>query len=167
MTACGQVLEAISERLASQNIRAVSAYEEPVFTKKETPLVAVGVRKQELRSAGLSDYLGERYDPVRKDTVEVYGRELKLEISLDVYAPRGHGTSACERMAEAAVEALSGALPSGLRPETMRFEGTTWDKLYEMFVKRGTVCLTACFTAETDGAAPELRDYILKGVVRI
>ena len=167
MTACEQVRQAVMEQLAAANVKAVPAFEQKKFIRPDGAVTVVGVRQEEMQRAGLCGYLGERYDAVSRRTVEVYGREMKAVLSLDVYAPRDAGAAACDRAADEAAQALTDRLSGGIVIGAVCFGETVWDKQYEMFVRRGTVNCKVCFTAETDGQEPEVCDYILKGVVQI
>lgn len=166
MTAAAQVREAMLAQLRAAGIDAVEAYGEEKFREPEGAIAALGVRQAEINRVGMLDYLGERYDSTLGTVVEVYGKELKLTFSLDIYAPRRLGAEGCEEAAEKASQALFSTLPSGIRIETLRFEQTQWDKQYGMFLRCGSVGCSAYFTAEADEETTVLQDFILKGLVR-
>ncbi len=162
MTATGQVKKALLERLGEAGIEAVEAYGEKKFAQPVGALAALGLRQAQIDRVGLLDYLGERYDEMRGTVVELYGRELKLTLSLDTYAKNARD---CEACAEKAALSLLTALPSGLRVETMRFEGVEWDEQYGLFAQRGSIACTAFFTAQADEDETVVQDFILKGSV--
>ncbi len=165
MTATAQVREAMLARLREADIDAVAAFGEETFRQPKKTIAALGVRQAEINRIGLIDYLGERYDEASGTVVEVYGKEMKLIFSIDIYAPRELGAEGCEAGAEQVAQALLSALPSGIHVEELRFEQTQWDKQYGMFLRCGCVGCSACFTAVADEEKTVLQDFILKGLV--
>lgn len=93
MTAIRQVKAALAQCLSGAGLAAVSAFEEERLKRYAEPVVVVGARRVSVERTGLLDYLGERYDESSGSTVEVYGRTMKLTLSLDVYSPREKGAS--------------------------------------------------------------------------
>lgn len=166
MTAAGQVRGEIVSRLRAAGLEAAEAYEEERFRERSEPVIAVGAKQTELTEAGLFHYLGEQYDAESGRTVEVYGRKLKMTVTLDAYAPRRKGARGCERAAETASEALVETELDGVTLEALTWERTEWDKEYGMFVRRGTARCTACFVATADEESAVLTDFILKGVMQ-
>ncbi len=164
MTAAGQVRAEIVRRLREAGIDAVQSFEEERFRERSEPVVAVGAEQTEFSAPGLTDYLGERFDETLGCTVEVYGRKLKMTAALEVYAPRRKGARGCEKTAESVSETLLDGLAEGLRPEELRWGRTEWDSEYGMFVRRGSACCTAYFTAQADERSAVLSEFILKGV---
>lgn len=162
MTAAQQVKDAMLARFAEAGIAATETFSKEKFRAPESALIALGVRQAQIDRAGLLDYLGERYDETRGTVVELYGRELKLTLSLDSY---GKSARECEACSEKAAAALLTALPSGLRVEEMRFDAAEWDGQYALFCRRGSAVCTAFFTAEADGDETVVQDFILKGTV--
>ena len=112
MTETGQVKAAVVERLEAAGLTAISAFEEERMRRHASSAVVVGVRQMRIEQMGLIDYLGEICEADGSHT-EVYGREMKLQLSVDVYTPRELGAGESERTAEAAAQALMAALPGG------------------------------------------------------
>ena len=166
MTAAGQVRGEIVGVLRRAGLDAAPAYEEEFFRERSEPVIAVGAKQTELTEAGLMHYLGEQYDAESGRVVEVYGRKLKMAVTLDAYAPRRKGARGCERTAEAASEALLAGRIDGLTPVALDWERTEWDKEYGMFVRRGTAHCTAYFVATADEESAVLTEFILKGVMQ-
>lgn len=166
MTTSSQVSGALAFRLREAGLDAVEAYEREHFRESGGAVVAVRARETKLERAGLTDYLGERYDAALGCMVEVYGLCLQLTAALEVYAPRALGAAGCDAEAERVTEALLTGLPEGLRLEDIAWEASGWDKVYGRFVRRGTARCTAYFTAEADERSAVLTEFILKGVRR-
>lgn len=164
MTTAGQVSEAIAARLREAGLDAVRAYERERFSEGKDAFITVGARETAVERAGLTDYLGERWDEALGCAVEVYGLRLRLTAALDIYVPRQRGAAGCEETAETVNEVLLEGLPEGLRLESLSWEETGWEKEYGMFVRRGIARCTAYFTAEADERSAMLTDFILKGV---
>lgn len=165
MTAIRQVKAALAQCLSGAGLAAVSAFEEERLKRYAKPVVVVGARRVSVERTGLLDYLGERYDESSGSTVEVYGRTMKLTLSLDVYSPREKGASEGEAAAEAATQALTAALPEGLRTEELSWEQTAWDKDSGMFRLAGTASFTALFTAQAKEDDAVLTKFILRGAI--
>lgn len=164
MTTAGQVSDAIVQRLREVGLDAIRAYERETFSEGSAVIITVGAKETRFERAGLTDYLGERYDAELGCAVEVYGLRMLLTASLELYAPRQCGAAGCEQTAEAVSEALLEGLPEGLRIDGLSWEATGWEKEYGMFVRRGAARCTAYFTAQADERSAVLTDFILKGV---
>lgn len=162
MTATQQVKDAMLARFEAAGIEAAEAFGEEKFRAPQGAVIALGVRQAQIDRVGLLDYLGERYDEERGTVVELYGRELKLTLSLDSFAKSARE---CEQCAEKAALSLLTALPSGLRVEEMRFEAVEWDEQYALFCRRGSAACTAFFTVEAEEDETVLENFILKGTV--
>ena len=165
MTATGQVKTAVVERLEAAGLTAMNAFEEEKMRRHAASTVVVGVRQMRIEQMGLLDYLGEQRAQDGTCT-EVYGRSMRLSVSVDVYTPRELGADDCEQTAEAAAQALLTALPGGLRMEELSWGETAWNKTSGMFLLPGTARCTAQFTARAEDDSAVLRDFILRGVIR-
>ena len=115
MTAIGQVKRAVVKAVAEAGCAATAAYGAEELKRYERAVAAVGVRETRITKAGLIGYLGRRTDERTQETAECYGRRMELSVSLDIYAPRTLGAQGCEDAAETAAQALTTALPEGLR----------------------------------------------------
>ena len=164
MTVMGQVKQALAARLRGEGLAAMLAYEEERLRRYQTPVIVVGVRESAIERSGLLDYLGERQKETG-ESVEVYGRELRLSLSADVYTPRELGAAAGETAAENAAQALLSGLPEGLRAERIRFGQSAWDRASGMFLLSGSVETSALFEAEAQPESAVLREFILRGVL--
>ena len=165
MTTVKQVRGAVAERLLGAGVPAMVAYSEPWAKTLSVPTAVVGLRRAEIKNAGFLDYLGQRYDEALGTEVEVYGREIRMTLSLDIYSPKSLGVEGCEETAERVAEVLLSALPSGLRAEELVREEAVWDEKYGLFLLRGSFNCTAYFLAQADEDTTVLTDFILKGVV--
>ncbi len=155
----------MAARLRRAGVPTIQAFEERELKRHEAAVAVVGVRQTSIEETGLASYLGcERGDSGA--LTEVYGRTMKLRLSVDVYAPREAGADGCEQAAETAAQALIAAQPDGLYIEAMEWGQTAWDKTCGLFLLPGTLRCTARFTAQADEDAAELRDFILRGVIR-
>ena len=162
MNGLNQVCGAVLEALRSAGLTAVNAYE-GAAKQYHGPVTAVGVESVQGRTAGLGGYLGERWDPESGTVREVYGMQMDVTVLLEIRAP---AAADCEQTMEAAAGVLMNALPAGLRPGEMNWQGISWDKANGMFLRKGTLQCRAAFTAESAGEGSELLDFILKGTVR-
>lgn len=58
------------------------------------PVAAVSLSRVECVSGGFQDYLGRETDPNGRE-YELYGKAVDLTLSMDLYAPRNGGETAC------------------------------------------------------------------------
>ena len=126
MTETGQVKAAVVERLEAAGLTAISAFEEERMRRHASSAVVVGVRQMRIEQMGLIDYLGETCEADGSHT-EIYGRGMKLQLSVDVYTPRELGAGESERTAEAAAveRAVGEALAAGCRTADIARAGET------------------------------------------
>lgn len=166
MNGLEQVKAAIVRALERAGIAARAAYAPGWAKAYQQPVVAVGLRTGESRGGALGSYLGQREDPLTRESRELYGLRLELVLSLDIYCPPGEGAGQCDAVLEGLHQVMLGGLPSGLRPTELKWEEPVWDGDTSMFLRRGSLSCAAFFSAETD---PEeglaLTDFILKGVI--
>lgn len=165
MTAWEQIRQAALTALRGSGVNAVGEYDAQRAPRMEKPVLAVGLRRVKTEKSGLLEYLGERED-AQRGTVEVYGRRMQVELVLEAYAPRMVGAAGCDELSGEAAAALCGRLPPGVTVESVEWEQTLWDTRYGAFLRRGSACCSAYFTAEAaqeDGAV--LTDFVLKGVI--
>ncbi len=166
MNAVEQVKKAVVKAVRSTDVAAIGAYDAERLKKYETAVVAVGVRETRIEQTGAPEYLGRRTEEETQTTREVYGRKLLLTLSLDVYAPRALGAEGCAGAAGSVTQALTAALPEGLRLRGLRWGETEWDKTYGMFRLCALAEYAAYFTAEAEEDGTVFTDFLLKGVVR-
>ena len=111
---------------------------------------------------GFCNYLGEVRDPKTGQVRELYGKQLDAVISVEV---RGERAADCEAGCETAAEVLLGGLPSGIRPGELSWEGLSWERGTESFLRRGRLQCRAYFQAQTADESAVFLDFILKGAV--
>lgn len=166
MSATGQVRAAVQAALEECGINAAQAYERDKFSPPVSPLCVIGARKASIESAGILDYLGERWNEERGSVEEVYGKAWRLTLSLDVYAPRQEGAATCEEISEEVMAALLQGLPSGLKAEELSWEESRWEKEYGLFLRCGSAKFSAYFLAAVAEDETVVSDFILKGVIK-
>ena len=165
MSGLEQVKEAIAGALEEAGLSARIAFAPGWVRDYHEPVVAVGLRTGESRGGALGSYLGQRLDPKTQIYQEVYGMQLELTISLDIYGPPEKGAGACDRALETLHQAVLGKLPSGLKPTELKWEETVWDADTGMFLRRGSLRCGAFFTAKASEDGTLLSDFILKGAL--
>jgi len=164
MTGLNQVRDAVVKTLRDAGLTAMAAYG-GAAKRYDGAVASVDVAEAVGKPGGFDSYLGQVYDPEAGTVIERYGRRLDVTLSIEVRAP---DASACEEGCERAAEALlSGGLPSGLRLGEQSWEGVSWDKANQMFLRKGRAVGRAFFTAAAEeGSDALLRDFILKGVLK-
>lgn len=97
--------EDMAEQLRQAGLNAVTAMESARAARWREAVAAVSLSKVVCAPGGFKDYLGVRRDADGMEQ-ELYGREVELTISMDLFAPRDGGESACQEAAEAIAENL-------------------------------------------------------------
>jgi hypothetical protein len=161
-----QVRAAVAAALTKGGVSCREAFPPGWAQEVTAPTAAVGLRAGECKTPGLSSYLGQRVDPDTQAVREVYAVEMALKVSLDIYAPAEDGAAGCETALEGIHQALLEGLGPGLRQGEFSWEETAWDQDVGLFLRRGTLALTAYFTATAAEDGETLTDFILKGVVK-
>lgn len=164
---CGldQVKEAIIQALAQAGTRAVPALAPGWAKDYDTPVVAVGLRMGESRGIAMGNYLGQQVEAETLAVREVYGMQLELLLSMDVFSPAELGAQGCDDALTALHQAMMEGLPCGIKPTELKWEETNWDADTGMFLRRGSLSCSACFLALADEEGTLLTDFILKGVL--
>ena len=166
MTAMKQVRRAVTAAIENAGCAAAGAYDEERLKRRDCAVAAVGLREARIEGAGLTDYLGRRVSEETQESVEVYGRQMTLALSLDVYAPRTLGAAGCETAAETITQAMLTALPEGLRLEALKWDEIAWDKTSGMFRLCARAEYRAYFVAEAADENTVFTDFVLKGTVK-
>ena len=162
MREVNQIRDAVAAALTAEGLTAMAAYPDQVAKRYVCPVAAVDVETAESRTMGFCNYLGEVSDPKTGQTRELYGKQLDAVISVEI---RGGRAADCEKGCETAAEVLLGGLPSGLRPGELSWEGLTWERETESFLRRGRLQCRAMFLAEAENEETLFLDFKLKGVV--
>ena len=102
------------ERLKEFGLQAVAAMEPENRKRWEGPVAAVSLKKVTCAPGGFRDYLGVYTDPDSGAQQELYGRGVEVTLSLDLYASRDGGESACQQGVYLMVEALTAGSLGGL-----------------------------------------------------
>ena len=166
MTAVKQVRRAVTAAIAAAGGAAAESYSEEKFKRSERAVTAVGARETAIAPGGGLEYLGRRTDEGTQETREVYGRQMELKLSMDIFAPRALGADGCEEEAERVMQALVTALPEGLKLRELRLGQTEWDKVTGMFRLRASAAYAAYFLCELTEEETVFTDFVLKGTVK-
>ncbi len=161
MNGLEQVKQTVAGALNQAGLAVRTAFEPGWAARCDGPVAAVGLRTGESRGGAMGRYLGQT-----PDRREVYGLQLELTLSIDLYSPAELGAPGCDSALETLHQVMLSGLPAGLRPAELRWEETVWDEDTAMFVRRGSLSCGAYFTAEASEDGVLLTDFILKGVVR-
>ena len=162
MRELNQIRDAVAAALQAAGLCALASYPDQRAKRYAGPVAAVSVDTAESRTVGFCNYLGEVSDPKTGQVRELYGKQLDAVISVEV---RGERAADCETGCETAAEVLLGGLPSGIRPGELSWEGLSWERGTESFLRRGRLQCRACFQAQTADESAVFLDFILKGAV--
>ena len=136
-----QVRAAMAAALEKAGVRAATAFPGGWAKAYDEPVAAVGLRTGESRGGALGSYLGTRLDPADQTCREVYGMQLDLTLSLDIYAPARMGAAGCDGALETLHQVVLQGLPSGLKPRELKWEEAVWDPDTAMFLRRDSSSL--------------------------
>ena len=157
-----QVRDAVMTALTNAGLRVMTAFPDGRAKQYEDAVVTLAVGAAEGKTMGFCNYLGEVYDEENGTVLELYGKQLEGEITVDVRAGKA---AICEQGCETAADVLLGGLPSGIRPGELNWEALCWDKATGMFLRRGTLRCRATFVARGTEDGEVFLDFILKGVM--
>lgn len=157
-----QIRDAVIDALRRAGLESETAFPAKWVAERNTPLATVAVGAVEGTAIGFSSYLGEIQDAFGR-TREVYGKQLKGVISVDIRAARA---ADCEDGGETAASVLLGGLPEGIRPGELSWEALVWEKETGLFLRRGKLRCEALFLAEAGEEDGVFQEFILKGVLR-
>ena len=121
--------------LREYGLHAVTAMDPAGRKNWDGPVAAVSLSRVVCAAGGFRDYLGQRKNPDTGNMDELYGKAVELTFSLDLYAPRNGGESACQEAAAVMAEALACRTVSGLsvrKMQTGQVEFLERDGLYRM-----------------------------------
>lgn len=124
-----QVRAAAVTRLKECGVEAVKGMEPEARLCLTGPAAAVSLSGVRCAPGGFQDYLGV------KNGDELYGRRMELTLTLDLYAPRSGGESACREAFAILAEALACGDLAGLPAEEItagRVEFLHKDGLYRL-----------------------------------
>ena len=130
-----QVKAAIILALEKSGTVAVPALAPGRAKSYDTPVVAVGFRMGESRSIAMNNYLGQQIDPDSQTVREVYGMQLELLLSMDIFSPVELGAQGCEDTLTALHRVMMEGLPAGIKPTELKWEETSWDADTGMFLR--------------------------------
>lgn len=160
-----QVKTSLVQALERAGVAALASFAPGWAKHYSSPVVAVGFRTGESRTAAMGNYLGQQVDQKTGNTCEIYGMQLELTLSLDIYAPADSGAAGCDAALETLHRVILEGLPSGLKPTELKWDETGWDQDTSMFLRKGSLSCGAYFTATTEEDGALLTDFILKGVM--
>lgn len=158
-----QIAQAVMQAFEAGGLKATETFPDCRQMETEQPLAAVRVRTAESKTMGFCNYLGQVWDAQAGTERELYGKQLDAVIAVDI---RGRRAADCERGCEQAAEILlGGGLPSGIRAGELSWEGLTWERETERFLRRGKFRCAAVFTAQSREDGSAFLDFRLKGVL--
>ena len=154
--------EQVAEQLRQAGVNAVTGMESARASRWREAVAAVSLSRVVCAPGGFQDYLGtcrEENGPER----ELYGREAELTLTLDIFAPRDAGESACQRAAETAAESLMCHGAAGLNAleiQTGQVEFLDREGLY----RQKTTCrCRAWLVARMEDGGEAFVDFEVKG----
>ncbi|MBD5134185.1 MAG: hypothetical protein HDT38_06925 [Clostridiales bacterium] len=157
---------AVAEQLRRSGVDAVTAMESARANRWRKAVAAVSLTKVVCTPGGFQDYLGVHTDPDTGKKRELYGREMELTLSVDIYAPRDGGERACQQAAEAVAETLvcqgAAGLPV-LEMETGRVEFLEQEGLYR---QPASCRCKAWLTARIEEGGETFANFEVRGRMR-
>lgn len=130
--------QAVAASLNAGGVPAVAAMEPEARKRWDGPVAAVSLAALACGPGGFQHYLGARKNPDTGAEEEAYGRRVEFTLSLDLYAPRSGGESACRDALDQAAEILLAGGAGGLDVAELaadRVEFLAQDGLYRLPVR--------------------------------
>jgi len=162
MTEFTRAAGAVARWLREQGLQAQEGWTGAARGTLTGPVAVVTVRGGEIVPGAFARYLGEGFDEETGRWRERYGRQMVLELGLDLYAPE---ETAQEEMGEA-MDALAGCLnarcPAGLRLEKLECGELRRDKGQRVLRQEVTARFAAWLEAWA-GEETEFLDFELRG----
>ena len=165
MNGAEQVRQVLTEKLKAAGLAAVPAWDRSHMPALQDAVASVGVCETETNAAALWNYLGEHWSDRYGTFVETYGRRLHMELSVDLYAPKGKRME-LERCCDAVETLCLAPLCEGIRCETVRRGEIGFDRASGYLHCRCTLSALANFTATRVDESALLTDFTLKGVLK-
>ncbi len=122
----------------------------------------VTVQRYEARSAGLGDYLGERYNGETGRWEEVYGRAVSATLGLDLYATERGSEGELQQLLEGLVGVLTLEPPAGLLVGDITCGETRWDE-EQRCLKREVRAACTLWLQAVQAETGEFLDFELRG----
>ena len=113
--------------LTGQGIPARPAWAGEERARPGEGVVVVGLRRYEAAQGGFAHYLGEHYDEDTARWQEVYGKQVEVELSLDLYAGERQGGGGMQELLERLVQELTLSAPEGVQVGEITCGPTRWD----------------------------------------
>lgn len=149
------------ESLKEHGVDAVDAWDGRTRRELSAPAVAVSLRGCTASPAGFAQYLGERYNQETGRWEELYGRQAKLTIGLDVYAPAGQ-EQAMQNTAQRMLQTLDEQGACGLSLEEIVWDETGYDSQQRLLCRPvRAVCRARLYGAAQEGE--EFVDFEIRG----
>ena len=158
----GAIRERMADYLKGQGVQAVAAWPEQAGPLGREPVAVVSIRGCQAESAGLLDYLGERFSEESGLWEERYGKQVRLTFGLDLYAPAKGDGAALQRAFDSLAQALTLGGPEGLSVEAFSCGETVYDPGTGMR-KRPVQAVCRGFLCAVVRPGGTFRDFELRG----
>jgi hypothetical protein len=139
--------EAMTDFLAGQGLRALSAWPGTERLVRAAPLAVVRMKGVEAEPLGFQNYLGQAYDQDAGRWRDRYGQRITAVFGLDLYSPRTAGEEGCRLLLDQAAGAFQAGGPGGLTVERWSMDEPVFDRESGMF--RGELTAVCRGTLET------------------
>ena len=152
--------QGVAEQLRTWGLNAVTAMEPDRAGRWREPVVAVSLSRVKCAPGGFQDYLGVRTEG--GTARELYGREVELTLSLDIYAPRQGGESACQQTLAAMTESLICKGAAGLTALDIQAEQVEFAEKLGLY-RQAASCRCRAWLVATADEGGSFVDFEVKG----
>ncbi len=159
---------AVLALLTEAGIHAVGVFPAGGMTRITRPVTAVALKTVDAGRAAFCQYLGQRWNETAGEWEELYGKQVKLVFTLDIFSPRldEGGAARCRTVFDEIAAVLLSAAPAGLRVNGFSCGATSFDKTMDAFRCRAEVPCTAYLCAASADEDATLLDFELRGVMQ-
>ncbi len=163
--ALGAWRDRVAEQLREAGLNAAAAMDGAAAPRWREAVAAVSLSRVVCASGGFQDYLGLQTGPDGAER-EVYGQEVELTLTLDIFAPRDRGGDACRRLAEAAAETLVCRGAAGLAALEVRTGPVEFLEREGLYRQEAVCRCGAWLTAVAGDGGGVFTDFAVKGRMR-
>lgn len=154
--------EGVAQQLRQAGVNAVTAMESQRACRWREAVAAVSLSRVVCAPGGFKDYLGVSRGADGMEQ-ELYGREMELTLSLDIFAPRDGGESACQAAAEAIAENLMCYGAAGLNALELQAGQVEFLEKDGLYRQKTTCRCRAWLVARMDDGGGAFVDFEVKG----
>ncbi|MBR2667317.1 MAG: hypothetical protein IKD96_04065 [Oscillospiraceae bacterium] len=159
---------ALLDALTRGGIRAVEAFPSGSMKRLTRPVTAVALASADAGEAAFCQYLGQQWNETEQIWEELYGKQVELSFTLDIFSPKteDYGAAGCRAVFDDIAGQMLTAAPSGLRVNAFSCGPVSFNKDMDAFHCRAEARCTAYLCAVSSDEDETLLDFELRGMMQ-